>query len=220
MPLNDMAVSTEIRTGDIESRKGEGEHILANTADDAADDVVSSSASSNNNLLLDANQQPAPSFVLESEAQILREAKIIGGQYTRHEFEFVLTVGVVLSFNAGYVNGACLSGLLTPNGVQQSVAGFTSAYTIAALGLADGNIDVFGRQSCMILSFILGSCISGAMTPNARPHRLEPNYGSTFLIGGTFLIVASVLAAVDEEEYFFYFAAAANGIQNGMSSLC
>jgi hypothetical protein len=55
--------------------------------------------------------------------------KLIGGTYTQHEFAFVLLAGVLLAFNASYVNGSCLSGFLRSNGDKQSVAGSTGAYT-------------------------------------------------------------------------------------------
>jgi uncharacterized membrane protein YoaK (UPF0700 family) len=149
--------------------------------------------------------------------------ELIGGTYTQHEFAFVMVAGVLLAFNAGYVNGSCLSGFLTDDGDKQSVAGFTGAYTQSALALAGGNFKVFGTQVCMILSMIFGACISGLMNPNASPYRIEPSYGPTFMIGGIFLLIASLLAAFETNEthsfYLFYFAAAANGIQNGISSL-
>jgi hypothetical protein len=146
-----------------------------------------------------------------SSRQIVKKEHLIGGKYTQHELAFVTTVGIFLSFNSGYVNGSCLSGLLTPSGMRQSVAAFTGAYTGSALLLADGQFAVFGRQLGMIFSFILGACISGYMTPNATPYRLEPTYGPTFVIGGVFLIIASILAVFERDDYLFYFAAAANG---------
>jgi hypothetical protein len=41
-----------------------------------------------------------------------------------------------------------------------------------------------------------------------------------FLIGGVFLLISSILAAMEgNETYIFFFAAAANGIPNGMASI-
>lgn len=168
-------------------------------------------------------KNPTDCYDLESnsglEKPIPSTPKKIGGKYSQHEFTFVLMAGVLLSFNSGYVNGSCLSGLLTIHGVTHSVAGFTGAYTKSALALAEGDAEYFGFEVSMILSFIFGACISGMMTPDATPYRIEPTYGPTFMIGAVLLAIASVLAAFDDEQYFFYFAAAASGVQNGMSSI-
>ena len=145
--------------------------------------------------------------------------KLFGDEYSEREGNLVIAAGGLLAFNSGYVNGACLSGLLTITGETQSVAGFTGAYTNSALALASGDAAFFGFQVSMILSFILGSCISGILTPDAKPYQIEPSYGPTFLVGGVFLTIASVLAALDDQHIFFFFAAAANGIQNGMTSI-
>lgn len=144
----------------------------------------------------------------------------IGGTYTQREFIFVLTAGILLTFNAGYVNGSCLSGLLNPTGLQQSVAGFTGVYTSSALALAEGDVSHFGFQFSMILSMIAGSAITSLINPRASQYRIEPGYGPAFLIGGIFLLTASLLAAFElRGNHLFFFAAAANGIQNGISSI-
>jgi uncharacterized membrane protein YoaK (UPF0700 family) len=145
---------------------------------------------------------------------------LIGGTYTQHELAFVMVSGVLLAFNAGYINGSCLSGFLTSDGVKQSASSVTGYYTRSALALADGNFEFFGFQVFMILSLIFGACISGMMNANAQPYRIEPSYGPTFMVGGIFLLIASLLAAVEVNgTHSFFFAAAANGIQNGMSSI-
>ena len=141
---------------------------------------------------------------------------------------FVLLVGLLLAFNAGYINGACLSGWLMKNGRRQSVSAFTGAYTWSALALADSNGNEFGFQVCMILSFIFGAFLSGLLTPRATPYRIEPTYGPTFCLGGLVLLAASLLAALQGgstsleahwSDIVFYLTAMANGIQNGMSSI-
>ena len=135
----------------------------------------------------------------------------------------VVVAGQLLAFNSGFTNGACLSGFLLDNGRTSGVSAFTGAYTGSALNLARGNTNTFGFQVCMILCFILGSCIAGLLTPKAVQYRLEPTYGPTFMLGGIILLTASILEAVDHdigmENLVFYLVAMANGIQNGMSSL-
>jgi hypothetical protein len=148
------------------------------------------------------------------------QTKLFGDDYSEKESMFVIVAGGLIAFNNGYVNGSCLSGLLSPNGVTQSVAGFTSAYTGSALAMAAGEIPEFGFQSNIILSYMMGAFIAGFVTPNATPYRIEPTYGPTFLVGGVFLLIASILAALEfSESYIFFFAAAANGIQNGIASI-
>ena len=132
---------------------------------------------------------------------------------------YVLCGGILLSFNSGYINGCCLSGLLLPSGRHQSVSAFTGTYTLAGLFLADGNFDEFGFASEMILSFIFGAFLCGLLNPESKPYQLGPSYGPSFILGAISLLIASALAIWDDkDDYTFYFAAIANGIQNGMSS--
>lgn len=144
---------------------------------------------------------------------------LFGDKSSNRECTYVVIAGALIAFNSGFVNGSCVSGLLT-NGTKQSVAGFTSSYSKAALALADGDWDTLGFQASLILSYMTGAFISGLITPNATPYQLEPTYGPTFLIGAVFLLTASVFAALEfEARYIFFFVAAANGIQNGIASI-
>lgn len=139
---------------------------------------------------------------------------------TFREYVFAICAGVLLSFNSGYVNGSCYSGLVAPSGKQQTVTSYTGTTTDSALDLADGDIQHFGFLISLLLSFALGSFIAGILTPDAAPFRIMSTYGPTFLIGACFLTISSVLAALGSNENFmFYLAAAANGLQNGISSI-
>ncbi|CAJ1960028.1 unnamed protein product [Cylindrotheca closterium] len=147
-------------------------------------------------------------------------SKLMGEDYSKREAAFVLFVGALIAFNNGYVNGACLSGLVSPNNTKKSIAGFTSKYTRSAVYLADNEFEEVGAQVSLIASYFLGSFLSGLLTPNATPYRLEPTYGPTFLIGGLFLTAASILSAKGKgDPYIFCLAAAAAGIQNGIASI-
>lgn len=151
---------------------------------------------------------------------------MLGTEADLHECIFIVIAGQLLALNAGYLNGVCLSGLI--NGRSQGVTAFTGAYSNSALALAQGNIDAFGLQICMILCFCFGNFIVGVITPSVKPYRIEPAYGPTFMLGGIFLIAASVLAAVQGDKdtvgsqftdnAVFYLVALASGIQNGLSS--
>ena len=110
--------------------------------------------------------------------------------YSRKEHIFVFCAGLGLALNSGYINGACLSGLLTESGSRQSVSGFTGTYTASALALSEGDTDLFGFQVCMILSFVAGAAVAGMGTPTPKAWRIAPSFGPTFLLGGCLLVVA------------------------------
>jgi len=129
---------------------------------------------------------------------------------------YVLSGGILLSFNSGYINGCCLSGLLTPSGRSQGVSAFTGTYTKSGLYLADGDYYEFAFEAELILCFILGAFISGVLNPEGKKFELGPSYGPTFLIGSLCLFASCMFAIFDSHnDTLFYFAAMANGIQNG-----
>ena len=142
------------------------------------------------------------------------------GVASSQEAIFVFAVGLLLSLNSGYINGLCLSGLLTNQGsLEQAVSSVTGTYTHAGLSLSEGDIGMFGLDLGLIFCFILGSTVSGFMNPKAIPHKLVPSYGPTFLFGSLCMIASSTAAAVAPgTRSLYYFAAMANGVQNGMSS--
>ena len=41
------------------------------------------------------------------------------------EIAFVISGGIALAFNSGYINGCCMSGLFATGAPKQGVAGFT-----------------------------------------------------------------------------------------------
>lgn len=105
-------------------------------------------------------------------------ASKVGAKNTQ-EAIFVLILGLLLSLNSGYINGLCLSGMVGPD--QQAVSAFTGTYTKSGLALAEGDPKLFGFEFTLILSFIGGALISGAMNPQAIPHKLVPTYGPSKL---------------------------------------
>ena len=98
-----------------------------------------------------------------SEGSEKRRMAVSG--HTYEEFALVLLFGMCLSFSSGFMNGCCLSGFNGLSPYRQSVAGFTGAYTQAALKVAVGDGEGFGDQFTMILSFICGSFICGFLIP-------------------------------------------------------
>ena len=133
----------------------------------------------------------------------------------------MFAVGLLLALNSGYINGLCLSGLLTKEGsYKQAVSAVTAAYTKSGLALADGLFKEFGFEFSLLLAFVGGAIVSGLMNPQAIPHKLAPSYGPTFLLGSLCLIAASIAADVKPSgRVHYFFAATANGMQNGMSSM-
>lgn len=153
-----------------------------------------------------------------------RRASSLGnmsGVRSTNEAHFVLLIGLLLSLNAGYINGLCLSGILSEGGSrQQGVSAFTGTYTKSGLALGNGEVKLFGFEISLILSFIFGAMISGAMNPKAVPHRLAPSYGPNFVLGSVCMIVSAIMGDLDPHgRTLYYFAAIAMGIQNGMTSL-
>eukprot|EP00585_Thalassiosira_rotula_P010679 CAMPEP_0196159808 /NCGR_PEP_ID=MMETSP0910-20130528/46508_1 /TAXON_ID=49265 /ORGANISM="Thalassiosira rotula, Strain GSO102" /LENGTH=842 /DNA_ID=CAMNT_0041424733 /DNA_START=55 /DNA_END=2583 /DNA_ORIENTATION=- len=142
------------------------------------------------------------------------------GVSSSKEAYFVFAVGLLLSLNSGYINGLCISGLLAEGGShKQGVSAFTGTYTKSGLALANGEVNLFGFEFTLILSFIGGAMAAGMMNPKAIPHKLSPAYGPTFLIGSLCMIAASTSAALfPDGKALYYFAAMACGVQNGMTS--
>jgi uncharacterized membrane protein YoaK (UPF0700 family) len=135
------------------------------------------------------------------------------------EHSFVLLAGLLLSFNAGYVNGCCLSGMLQ-GGQGVGVSAVTGAYTQAGLALGSGNFMKCISNLQIILCFMGGSALSGIIQPHPVPNRVSQGYGPTFLLGSVLLGVSATLANTRPEgRAFLYFAALANGLQNAMSSM-
>jgi len=153
-----------------------------------------------------------------------RRASSLGnmsGVRSTTEAHFVLLIGLLLSLNAGYINGLCLSGILSESGSrQQGVSAFTGTYTQSGLALGMGEVKLFGFEFGLILSFVGGATISGAMNPKAIPHRLAPSYGPNFILGSVCMIVSAIMGELNPHgRTLYYFAAIAMGIQNGMTSL-
>ena len=132
---------------------------------------------------------------------------------------FVFLAGLCLSFNSGYINGCCLSGLLKTCGTGVPVAAFTGAYTNAGLAIGAGNMAVALANLKMIWSFQAGAAIEGFINPRPKPNKITPRYGPTFLLGSILLALSATRAYLHPDgRSFLYLAAMANGLQNALSS--
>jgi len=127
--------------------------------------------------------------------------------------------GMLLSFNSGFVNGACLSGLLSSDGTKQAAAAVTGAWTNGALGAAAGQWGQFAFNAKCIGSYAGGSLISGLLSPRPEPFAAGPGVARAFGIGAALLFASAHLSAKGASATaFLYPAAAACGIQNGVTS--
>jgi uncharacterized membrane protein YoaK (UPF0700 family) len=129
----------------------------------------------------------------------------------------VIGLSMVLAFNSGMVNGACLSGLLS-EGTKQATAAVTGAWTNSALGLARGNSDQFLLNAKCIASYLGGSLISGLLVHSPTAFKLDiVNSIPGFALSAGLLATASSLAGSKDMNYLFL-CCIANGIQNSLTS--
>ena len=161
--------------------------------------------------------RPSPiEFLVSLRTKIIDQSPTVA---KLREHSFVLLAGLLLSFNAGYVNGCCLSGLLQ-GGQGVGVSAVTGAYTQAGLALGSGNFMKCISNLQIILCFMGGSALSGIIQPHPVPNRVSQGYGPTFLLGSVLLGISATLANTRPDgRAFLYFASLANGLQNAMSSM-
>ncbi|OEU08984.1 hypothetical protein FRACYDRAFT_271644 [Fragilariopsis cylindrus CCMP1102] len=154
-------------------------------------------------------------------------SKLFGDDYNLTEFYFVVFAACLIALNSGFVNGTTMSGYLiggvagtSRNPDSQMVAGFAGSYTNTATALQEHQWERYSYNLCLILSYMFGSFIAAMICPHAKPYVIEPKYGPTFMIGGTFLLAASFLAINElPSRYIFFLVTASNGIQNGIASI-
>lgn len=111
----------------------------------------------------------------DSENEAAKSAKkqtLFGSPYTRRDYVYAICVAVLLSFNAGYINGSCLSGLVSMSGRKVVASAPPGTLTASALTLASGDVHEYGFLACMILTFFLGSFFAGILAPNTTPYRI------------------------------------------------
>lgn len=113
--------------------------------------------------------------VADAEVEAIQPAKkenLFGSPYTRRDYIYAICVAVLLSFNAGYINGSCLSGLVSMSGRKVVVSAPPGTLTASALTLASGDVQEYGFLACMILTFFLGSFFAGILAPHTTPYRI------------------------------------------------
>lgn len=133
-----------------------------------------------------------------------------------------VVAGCVLAFNSGYINGACLSGILSSDNTKQAAAAVTGAWTNLALGMASGNMNQFLFNAKCIISYCSGSLIASLFNPSPVPFEISLSTVSpAFLIGSLLLYASSnvVKSSGGSNRSFIFLAAIACGIQNSITSV-
>lgn len=157
----------------------------------------------------------APNAAQQSSSTFTRG----GQQDSIDKFRIAVTLGLVLAFNSGYINGCCLSGATAH---KQAVAAVTGAYTNSALGLASGNLSQFSAQLQVLLAYIFGSFAAGFIDPRPVAMSFASSRQPALLLAGALLAASSVLASrptqTSHAYTYFLLAAMANGLQNSVTS--
>jgi len=108
------------------------------------------------------------------------------------------------------------------NNRRQAVASFTGAYTGSALQLTDGNVEPFGFQMCVNLSFMLGASLASMLsTGHSVPAGTHVQFH--LCVRRALFGCRESLGGHDHDgsldDLVFYLATIANGVQNSLSSL-
>lgn len=119
--------------------------------------------------------------------------------------------GFWLALIAGSVNAIGVLGF-----EHQAVSHLTGTSTLASLALVDSNVSATTHLFLIILFFMLGAGLSGAIIDNAVL-RLGRRYSVALIIEAAFLLLA-MLALSRGSNTGHYLASAACGLQNGMVS--
>ena len=133
-----------------------------------------------------------------------------------------IVAGCILACNAGYINGACLSGILSADNTKQAAAAVTGAWTNSALGMASGNTQQFTFNAKCIGSYCSGSLLASLLNPNPVPFDIDVNAVSPAFLIASLLVYASSSVAKKSEgtnKAYIYLAATACGIQNSVTSV-
>jgi len=168
--------------------------------------------------------------------------KNLGDDFNVREVYFVLIAACIIALNQGFVNGVCMSDLLLPNitnakalekiakagteendnyPTKQMIAGFAGAFTNTATSLVTRNWTKLNYNLYLILSYMAGACFAAAINGKAKEYVIEPTYGPTFVLGGLFLLAASIVAEMfpEHSQIVFCSATASGGVANGIASI-
>lgn len=119
--------------------------------------------------------------------------------------------GFWLAMIAGAVNGIGVLGF-----DHQAVSHLTGSSTLLGLAAVEGDTAQMIHLSLVLLSFVLGAALSGAIVENTAL-RLGRAYGVALMIESALLVLAMV-TLVHGSTMGHFLASAACGLQNGMVS--
>jgi len=154
--------------------------------------------------------------------------EVFGNGYNRREAMFVIVGAILIAFNNGFVNGVCMSGILTENYdtsnrkdlAKAMVSGTAGYVTQSTVGIIELDWDYVFTNSTLLLSYMFGAFIPAVLSHKAKPYAIDPLYGPAFLIGATMLLGASLVSVFQgRSRYIYMLAIASNGIQNGIASI-
>ena len=147
---------------------------------------------------------------------------------------WAVTLAAVLALNAGFINGACLSGGII-YGIKQAVTSVSNAWTTLAYAWAGGNPTLVRQQATLVASYWGGAAVAGFWLPQQPPEReepwagnvslrtttttvLSPRTGPLFLVGAVGLFWASQRATSPRGAgmEIFHVVAAACGLQQAI----
>jgi uncharacterized membrane protein YoaK (UPF0700 family) len=157
---------------------------------------------------------------------------LIGDGYNQREVQFVMAAAVLVAVNNGFVNGVSLSGYLLEDGVvpeedvffinkpSAMVSGTAGYITNNADNLAEGDWPNYIFNLSMFLGYTGGALIVSLISPRAKPYAIDPGYWLCWIIGGSFLLTASMLSVYEyPTRGIWVLAIAANGVSNGIASI-
>jgi uncharacterized membrane protein YoaK (UPF0700 family) len=131
---------------------------------------------------------------------------------TQAETGGLIADATLLALNAGYVNVVIFLSAFAATTPHMS--GNTRSVSV---GVVDGEWGAAGTAGLLIVSFIAGSAVSGALVKSREIDLVGFPYGRIFfLIAGLLFAAAALLASSVEPA--IYMAAFAMGIQNGMAT--
>mmetsp|Transcript_12248 Transcript_12248/g.14028 ORF Transcript_12248/g.14028 Transcript_12248/m.14028 type:complete len:394 (-) Transcript_12248:340-1521(-) len=170
--------------------------------------------------------------------------QLMGGGTNPTEVRYVLLMAILIALNNGFINGVCLSAMLSqgpfdlrnPNKAMVSgTAGYVTNTATQLIIYLLPDTDAAGKEAAMetyiwnlsmFMCYMAGSFIPGFLSPRAKPYSFDPFFGPSFIIGGSMLLASSLLTIYQQEanglygtEPIFYLAIAANGVQNGIASI-
>lgn len=158
---------------------------------------------------------------------------LIGDGYNQKEVIFVMAAAILIAVNNGFINGVCLSALLTEdnegatpdggffiNAPVAMVSGLGKYITDNATDLVTTDWDRYVFNLSMFLSYTFGAMIVSLISPKAKPYAIDPGYSVCWILGGTMLLAASLLSVYNHPTRgIWLLSIAANGVSNGIASL-